>query len=203
MNTRTAINRTECIFINCYPYGEADLIVRVLTPDMGKMSLIAKHARKSSRRFGSRLDLFDRGTIEYSPSRGSLSILKSFAPARSWQRLRTDPARLVYASIMCESCDFLLVESQENAGDIFNLVETSLDAIERIETAKDCEHMITKSLQRLISIAGFGHSEPELGPEGPALNTIMGMVENIAEKKLKSRAMRDDLLPLNGGKIHN
>ena len=49
------LHRTEGIVLKNFPYGEADLFVTYLTPDMGIIKTFAKSPRKTKSRFGSSL----------------------------------------------------------------------------------------------------------------------------------------------------
>jgi DNA repair protein RecO (recombination protein O) len=48
--------KTEAIVLRSIRYGEADRILHLYTPDHGRVSAIAKGARRSRSRFGARLD---------------------------------------------------------------------------------------------------------------------------------------------------
>ena len=66
-------------------FGESDLVVHLLTPASGRLTAIAKGARRSTRRFPGLLDLFNHLRVEVErPRRGSLARLEH---ARLIQRL--------------------------------------------------------------------------------------------------------------------
>ena len=50
--------RTEAIVLRSIRYGEADRILHLYTPDHGRVSAIAKGARRTRSRFGARLEPF-------------------------------------------------------------------------------------------------------------------------------------------------
>ena len=50
--------RTEAIVLRSIRYGEADRILHLYTPDRGRLSAIAKGARRARSRFGARLEPF-------------------------------------------------------------------------------------------------------------------------------------------------
>ncbi len=58
-------------------YGEADRICTLLTEDLGKISAIAKGARRSRKRFGAALSLFVLGNVSVQRRRGDLYLLQS------------------------------------------------------------------------------------------------------------------------------
>jgi len=60
-------------------YGEADRICTLLTPDLGKVSALARSARRSRKRYGGALSLFVIGEATLAPPRrGELMLLERF-----------------------------------------------------------------------------------------------------------------------------
>ena len=57
--------RTEGIVLRTFPFGEADLIVTYLTPDVGLLKLFAKSPRKIKSRFGSSLEPLTHSRISF------------------------------------------------------------------------------------------------------------------------------------------
>ena len=60
---------TEALVLRMLEFGEADWIVHLLTPERGRVAAIAKHARRSVRRFPGSLDLFNHLQVELRPRR--------------------------------------------------------------------------------------------------------------------------------------
>ncbi|MEW6419371.1 MAG: DNA repair protein RecO [Nitrospirota bacterium] len=59
------LHRTEGIVLRTFPFGEADLIVTYLTPDLGRLKLFAKSPRKIKSRFGSSLEPLTHSRISF------------------------------------------------------------------------------------------------------------------------------------------
>jgi DNA repair protein RecO (recombination protein O) len=59
------LKRTEGIVLKTLPFGEADLIVTYLTPDLGLLKLFAKSPRKIRSRFGSSLEPLTHAKISF------------------------------------------------------------------------------------------------------------------------------------------
>ena len=55
----------EAIVLRAVEYGESDVIAHLLMPEQGRLTVIAKHARKSRRRFPGSLDLFNHLSVPY------------------------------------------------------------------------------------------------------------------------------------------
>ncbi|QQS17974.1 DNA repair protein RecO [Candidatus Saccharibacteria bacterium] len=69
--------KTAAIILKRIDYGEADRILTVLTPDVGKLSLIAKGVRKVKSKLAGGIELLSTSEISYIPGRGSVSTLVS------------------------------------------------------------------------------------------------------------------------------
>jgi DNA repair protein RecO (recombination protein O) len=91
------------IVLRTVDYGEADRVVTLLSRDEGKLSAIARGARKSKRRFGAALSLFGVGEARLTERPGAeLARLESFSSARGFPGLYTDVAKVAHASYACE-----------------------------------------------------------------------------------------------------
>ena len=64
-----AVIEDEAIVLRAVEYGESDLIAHLLMPDIGRLTVIAKYARKSQRRFPGSLDLFNHLRVRVSRKR--------------------------------------------------------------------------------------------------------------------------------------
>lgn len=85
---------SEGIVLRTREFGEADLIVQLLTPERGRVAAVAKHARKSVKRFPGSLDLFNHLQVELRPHRrGGLPLLLRARLVSPFLPLRRDPAR--------------------------------------------------------------------------------------------------------------
>ena len=82
--------RTTAIVLTRVDYGEADRIVTVLTPDVGKLSLIAKGVRRVKSKLAGGIELFSTSEITYIPGRGSVSTLVSSRLVRHYGRIVQD-----------------------------------------------------------------------------------------------------------------
>ena len=68
---------TTGIILNRLDYGEADRILTVLTPDHGKLSLLAKGVRRVKSKLAGGIELFSVSNITFIKGRGSLDSLVS------------------------------------------------------------------------------------------------------------------------------
>ena len=94
---------TPAIVLRTVDYGEADRVVTLLSRDEGKLSAIARGARKSKRRFGAALSLFGVGEARLTERAGAeLGTLESFSSQRGFPGLYADVAKVAHGSYACE-----------------------------------------------------------------------------------------------------
>lgn len=193
----SSTTQIEGIIIRAFPSGESDLVLRVVSRGEGKVSVLAKHARKSKKRFGSRLDLFDRGLFEIRVGRGSLPVVEKFSPGPGLKNLREDLARITIASALCESFDALLLEGAGDGDDLFSLLGSGLERLNDSQTLKESLRACYETLSNLLALSGFLDSTLAEAPSAHALIRLMAHIEECAEKELQSKAsllaLLDDL----------
>ena len=68
---------TDAIVLKRTNYGEADRIITVLTPEQGKVSLLARGVRKPKSKLAGGIELFSISNLTYIRGRGSLNTLVS------------------------------------------------------------------------------------------------------------------------------
>ncbi len=94
---------TTAILLRRTDYGDYDLILSLFSLDRGKLSLIAKSAKKSSRRFPGVLELFSEMDLVGSSGRGrGLAVLQEAALKQPFAGIRSSPLRVAYASYWVE-----------------------------------------------------------------------------------------------------
>lgn len=68
---------TQAIVLSRTDYGEADRILTLLTPDQGKLSLLAKGVRRVKSKLAGGIELFSISTITFIRGRGEVGTLVS------------------------------------------------------------------------------------------------------------------------------
>jgi DNA repair protein RecO (recombination protein O) len=92
----------DAVLLRSVDYGEADRIVTLLTSRHGKLSLLARGARRSRRRFGGALEPFSLLDVELSLGRGELGSLHAAHVTRAFPALLRDLARMSAAGAALE-----------------------------------------------------------------------------------------------------
>jgi DNA repair protein RecO (recombination protein O) len=107
-------------------YGEADRIVTLLTETRGKISALARGARKSFKRFGGALEPFALIEVTWAAAtrgRGELKRLEEARLLRAHDGLATDLRRIGAASLVLELTREIIPEQEPQPGIFAHLVE--------------------------------------------------------------------------------
>lgn len=84
---------TTAIILTRTNYGEADRIITVLTPDSGKLRLIAKGVRRVKSKLAGGIELFSVSQITYIPGRGEIGTLASTRLIKYYRHIINDIGR--------------------------------------------------------------------------------------------------------------
>jgi DNA repair protein RecO (recombination protein O) len=99
---------TPAIVLRRVVYAEADLVVTLLGSETGRVSALARGARKSSRRFAGGLGMAATGEARLRERAGAdLMILESFDAQDDRAGLAMDIAKAAHAAYAIELCDRL------------------------------------------------------------------------------------------------
>lgn len=113
--------------IRSYKLGESDKIVRIFTRGHGKRSGVAKGARKTTSRFGARLEPFTHLQVLMHEGR-NMDIFRQTEIIDSFRELREDLDLFGNASAMAELIDSITQEHEPNP-ELFDLLIKGLDAL--------------------------------------------------------------------------
>ncbi len=123
----------EGIILKKNKFAESDLILRVLTSEGKKLSLIAKGALQSKKRFsGGVLEPTHFIAFRYQPSKESLHLLTSAELVQSFQGLREDYDKISSALELLGLVDRVVLEGQSQET-LFGLTGNALTEISRTQ----------------------------------------------------------------------
>lgn len=150
----------EALLLRSVDFGESDRIVHLLTSDSGRMTAIAKAARRSHRRFPGTLDVFNHLAITgRSKPHAAMVFLERATLIDPFLGLRSDATRYALASFLIEMLDRLSPEgiSGPEASRLFVYAIESLSLIASVRP--------TPSLRLLLELRGLDALglRPELG----------------------------------------
>ncbi|MFA4840529.1 MAG: DNA repair protein RecO [Agrococcus sp.] len=174
--------RDEGVVLRTHQLGEADRIVTLLTREHGKVRAVARGVRRTSSRFGARLEPFMVADMQLAVGR-SLDIitqavtLGSYAPV-----IVADYRSYTAATAMVETADRLTDE--DGSRQQYLLLVGALRSLARSE--HDSSLTLDSYLLRALSIAGWAPSfgdcavTGEPGPHRSFVPQLGGMVSDSA-----------------------
>ncbi len=144
---------SDALILRLQDYREADRLVWLLTAERGRVSALARGARRSHKRFGGHLDLFQRVHARLTHGRGSLHSLSECRVVAAWPRLRADVPRYAAACVVAELAIALSREEAEDAP-LFASVTETLALLDEPVTAVTAG-LAAALILRLLTTAGF------------------------------------------------
>lgn len=121
---------TPAILLRRLDFGDYDLIVTFFSLLHGKISLIAKAAKKSSKRFAGVLELFSVIDVVGAAGRGKgLPILQEAALKQPFSKIRDDIQKTAYASYWAEIIYAWMAEN-ERQSEVYYLLKHVLSALD-------------------------------------------------------------------------
>lgn len=148
------VYKTEAIVLKTLNVGEADKILTLYTPNLGKFSAIAKGVRRPKSKLGGHLGLLCHSSLMLARGQ-NLDIVTQAETISSFLPLRGDLWRATLALYAAELVDQFTAEHLENYP-IFKLL---LDTLHQLCEAKDGE--LTMRYFELHLLAHLGY-QPEL-----------------------------------------
>lgn len=135
--------------LRSYPFGEADRVVVILSPNRGKMRTVAKGVRRTKSRFGGRLEPFTHVDLVLYEGR-NLDTITQVSVLDPFPRLRTDLEAVIAAGTMVEAADAVAQEDEASVR-LFLLLQRGLKALEAGHAGHD---LITSYLLKLADVVG-------------------------------------------------
>jgi len=119
---------THGIVLKRMDYREADRIVRFITIDQGKVSVIAKGVRKAKSKLAGGLELFSISEVGYVKGKSDLSTLVSCRLDKHFANIVKDIDRTMLGYSMLKIID-KTVEDHDNQ-EFYRIIETGLGALD-------------------------------------------------------------------------
>src|SRR5580692_10230044 len=106
--------RTEAVILRSMRFSEADRILHLYTLERGRIGAIAKGARKTTSRFGARLEPLSHVELVLHEGSGELQTVTGASLIESHREVREHPGRLAAALIGAEAMLRLYGEPEPN-----------------------------------------------------------------------------------------
>src|SRR5205085_1287320 len=146
--------QADAVVLRRLDYGEADRILTLLTREHGKLSAIARGARKSQARAGA-LDLFGRSRMMLAKGH-NLDVVAQVERTGDVRNISGDLQRTAYASLVAEVVD-KVVEDRHPVDDIFDLVVSTLGRLNQPERSGRAD--AAWFVMRVLDLLGY---QPQL-----------------------------------------
>ena len=117
--------KTDAIVLRSLRYGEADRILHLYTPGLGRIGAIAKGVRRTRSRFGGRLEPFCRVRLVCHEGRGELLTITGVETLDAHASLREQAVTLDCAARACEAVGRVF-ETSEPHPEVYNLLANEL-----------------------------------------------------------------------------
>ena len=106
--------KEQGVVLRSIKLGEADKIVTVMTQGSGKVRAVAKGIRKTTSRFGARLEPFTHVSLMVYRGRGSLDTVSQAEIVSPFMPLRRDLGLFAAGETMLEAVDKVAEEHERN-----------------------------------------------------------------------------------------
>ena len=144
--------KTNGIVLRTLDYLESDRIVVLLTEDMGKMTGIAKGARKSRVRFANALEPFTHLSLILSQKKGSrMAFIEEATTIHHYPGIRASLEKTLTASYLLELIDQFLWEEKPSAPVFYLLCEY----LALMEENQDRGNSVRFFELRFLSLMGY------------------------------------------------
>ena len=143
----------EAIVLRTRKLAEADRIITLLTRQHGVVRAVAKGVRRTSSRFGSRLEPFTHVDLQLAEGRNLDVITQAVTRSPFGETISAEYDRYTAASVMLETAERLVVEEREPAIQQFTLLLGALHAMASGE--RQPGHVLDSYLLRSLAVAGY------------------------------------------------
>ena len=151
-NGRVTLYRDEGIVLRTQKLGEADRIVSLLTRSHGRVRAVAKGVRRTTSRFGARVEPFMHVDVQFATGRTLDVITQAETIAPLGVRITDDYGRYTAGTAILETAERFTAEEREPSVQQFHLLAGALRSL------AGAEH---ESPRRLVWSKDTGRSLPE------------------------------------------
>ena len=144
--------KEQGVVLRSVKLGEADKIVTVMTQGSGKVRAVAKGIRKTTSRFGARLEPFTHVSLMVYRGRGSLDTVSQAEIVSPFRALRGDLGLFAAGETMLEAVDKVAEEHERNVP----LVVLLLNGLRALDARPAEPTSVAEAfLLKLLSLSGF------------------------------------------------
>ncbi|SDS24938.1 DNA replication and repair protein RecO [Nocardioides scoriae] len=158
----------EAVVLRTHKLAEADRIITLLTRQHGVVRAVARGVRRTSSRFGSRLEPFTHVDLQLAEGRNLDTITQAETRAPFGATISADYDRYTAACVMLETAERLVVEERQPSVQQYLLLVGALRAMTAGEHRPG--DVLDSFLLRSLAVAGYAPSFvacASCGLEGP------------------------------------
>jgi len=149
---------TPAIVLRKVDFGDYDLVITFFTLQEGKITAIAKSAKKSTKRFAGILELFSALNVVYSTGRRKgLPVLQEATLKYPFSSIRTSVLKTAYASYWAQLINEWM-ESGQKQVEIYELFQYILRKLDSCQTSEAALSILFQ--MKFITLSGLA---PNLG----------------------------------------
>ncbi len=152
--------RDEAVVLRTHKLGEADRIITALSRQRGKIRAVAKGVRRTSSKFGARLEPFSHIDVQFAVGR-TLDIVTQVESLHAFgEPLIADYQRYTAGQVMLETADRLVTEEGEPAVQHYLLLVGALRVLNEgtADGPRPATMILDSYLLRSLAIAGYAPS---------------------------------------------
>jgi DNA repair protein RecO (recombination protein O) len=146
----------EAVVLRTRKLAEADRIITLLTRQHGVVRAVAKGVRRTSSKFGSRLEPFTHVDLQLAEGRSLDTITQAVTRAPYGAAISADYDRYTAASVMLETAERLVVEEREPSVQQYLLLVGGLRTMAGGERRPG--DVLASFLLRSLAVAGYAPS---------------------------------------------
>jgi len=146
---------SEAFLIRKTPYGDADFVLTIFTREYGKIAGFARHARKSRKRFGGRLEPFIQFRVRMKDKSRDMYFIEDADTIKVYHSFMENIELFLWGSFMLESLDALLPKDSPNE-ELFGLL---VSAFGELDGGKSVLPVVLEFQLGALSASGY---EPSL-----------------------------------------
>jgi DNA repair protein RecO (recombination protein O) len=148
--------RDEAIVLRTHKLGEADRIITLLTRETGRVRAVAKGVRRTTSKFGSRLEPFTHVDVQLAEGRNLDTITQAETQDAFAAPLGADYERYTAGTVMLETAERLVTEEKQPATQQFLLLVGGLRAM--VGGERRPSQVLDSYLLRSLAVAGYAPS---------------------------------------------
>ncbi len=147
----------EAVVLRTHDLAEADRIVTLLTRRHGKVRAVAKGVRRTSSKFGARLEPFSQVDLQLVEGRNLHIVAQAMTRQPFGENLVSDYGVWTTGQVMLETADKLVVEDHEPALQQYLLLVGALRALSEgtSDGPRPPRLLLDSYLLRSLSVAGY------------------------------------------------